>query len=202
MKTYILQQDTPCFPKGTEIKPLSALAYGISDNDKGHLEFRKEVVERDNGAWFKLKDEEKIKVTGLQIGIDMMDLANGLHYALTLNQPIPDNKYEAVEKAIEFVLNNRDNSPDPKKYVAYDEWNPNKIYTEQELLEAEEKAVKKAIMFFRTVNPANAMLNYKVTKEKGGIFTNDELYDYFVECTKNTNTEYPSLHSSHVSDAE
>lgn len=56
-KTYILQKNLPFFDKGTEIKPTSALAYGIITNTNIFYEWRKDLVEN-NPEWFKLKEEE------------------------------------------------------------------------------------------------------------------------------------------------
>lgn len=51
--------------------------------------------------------EEKIEVTSFQYGKAMLQSLTGCYYGITVSQPIPPEKYEAVKKAIQFVLNDK-----------------------------------------------------------------------------------------------
>jgi hypothetical protein len=127
-KVYILKKDLPMVPKGTEIKPLSALAYGFRLENGCHIEWVNDCVEN-NLEWFKLK-EDKIEV--FQLAPYSEQLADKKHYVIGLTSEIPTEKYQSVKQAIEFVLQN--DSYYMKSYLG------EKLYSEKELLEAEENA--------------------------------------------------------------
>lgn len=67
MKTYILQKDTPDLKAGREFIWSGAFDGYIlvwdntMDIVKSQYRFPSYIVEKDDGTWFKLKEEEKIK---------------------------------------------------------------------------------------------------------------------------------------------
>jgi hypothetical protein len=100
-KVYILQKDLPDAKKGDVYilrrdmyRPLTAeLSSSPVIETNSYFQWQVE----NNPEWF-LPKEEKIEVTRLE-----RDMGN--RYNLILSGQIPDEKYEAVKKSIEFVLN-------------------------------------------------------------------------------------------------
>ena len=136
-KTYILQQDynTPekFIPKGSESTITKNdmtigcdyyrfKTYNSMDQD---VLFSAKLVEYDSGAWFKLKQDESIKVS--HFGEDYIQKSyesENKWYHFRLSKQISAKKYPHIISAIETVINNNSEWVD-----LIDDFNNNNLYT-------------------------------------------------------------------------
>jgi len=100
---YILLKDLPNINKGAELV-WNGNEYTCPDNYLGTAKLNQRLVEG-NPAWFekkKLKEAEETK----RIEVRNFRRFGGGNYGVTISHNIPEEKYDAVKRAIEQVLNN------------------------------------------------------------------------------------------------
>ena len=103
MSTYILQKDLPNLNVGAEFIWDNEKRLYVYAVDPSYQSFTALIVE--SSQWFAPKKEEKIEIEVL--GNITLNFVNSAEKGLFIksSHTIPPEKYEAVKKAIEFVLN-------------------------------------------------------------------------------------------------
>lgn len=104
---YILNKDTPTEKAGVEYVWHSGMEGCVVTQPNGMIGqgkiYTKETVEN-NPEWFSIKKEDKVKVTFFteQVGLGVDDLSYKFKVSA---KSIPPEKYDAIRKAIEFIIN-------------------------------------------------------------------------------------------------
>jgi len=103
MSTYILQKDLPNLKAGSEFMPIADCYANISSAEQIH--FHKDYVEN-NSTWF-LPKEERIAISDFKCAGTWPDCTI-CDYKFTASKSIDNQKYAAIIKAIEIIVNRDD----------------------------------------------------------------------------------------------
>lgn len=178
---YILQKDLHHVRSGVEfMQENDNPDYYNSNGCKFHDRIHKDRVEN-NPEWF-LPKEEKIKVTSMY---DLNNIYQKQHVRVVfeVNHPIPEEKYEAVKKAIEDCLNGvpsidslmAESNRNTVQYIADN--SPQKLFTEQQVLQKEMDAFNAARKYAtKNLEFGKVISEYYEVVEKYFIYNNFSSY--------------------------